>query len=83
MLLRALAHSPYFVEYERGTIPWHMALGEVDGETVVVILRDDASGLTPYSAIRVGVADGRVVSIADYVKCAWILDAAEAPVAIS
>ena len=36
-----LADSPYFVEYERPIVPWRMALGEADGETVVVILRDD------------------------------------------
>jgi RNA polymerase sigma-70 factor (ECF subfamily) len=32
-----LVDSPYFVEYERPMIPWRMALGDVDGETVVII----------------------------------------------
>src|SRR3984893_18384154 len=36
-----LADSPYFIEYERRSIPWHMALGVVDGEDVVIIMRDD------------------------------------------
>ena len=71
-----LADSPYFVEYERRTIPWRMALGEVDGETAVIILREDADGLRPFSAIRLGVAGDRVVRIADYVKCPWVLEAA-------
>jgi hypothetical protein len=53
-----------------------MALGEVDGETVVIIMRKDADGLTPFSAIRLDVAAGRVARITDYVKCAWVLDAA-------
>ena len=55
-----LADSPYFVEYERPIIAWRMALGEADGETVVVILRDDPQGAVPFSAIRIGLADGRV-----------------------
>ena len=72
-----LADSPYFVEYERPIIPWRMGLGVVDGESVILILRDEASGLIPYSAIRVGVAGNRIVSITDYIKCAWIIDAAD------
>jgi RNA polymerase sigma-70 factor, ECF subfamily len=71
-----LADSPYFVEYDRPVIPWRMALGEVDGETAIVILREDQALPTPYSAIRVGLALGRVVSLSDYIKCAWILDGA-------
>jgi RNA polymerase sigma-70 factor, ECF subfamily len=71
-----LANSPYFVEYGRPVIPWRMALGKVDGETAVIILRDDADGLTPYSVIRLDVGSGRIVGITDYIKCPWILEAA-------
>jgi RNA polymerase sigma-70 factor, ECF subfamily len=71
-----LADSPYFVEYERPIVPWRMALGEADGETVIVILCDDREGAVPFSAIRIGIAEGRVVSIADYIKCSWILETA-------
>jgi len=71
-----LADSPYFVEYERPIVPWRMALGEADGETVVVILREDPEGAVPFSAVRVGISGGRVTSIADYIKCSWILDPA-------
>jgi RNA polymerase sigma-70 factor (ECF subfamily) len=71
-----LADSPYFVEYERPIVAWRMALGEADGETVVVILRDDPQGAVPFSAIRVGIAQGRITSIADYIKCSWILETA-------
>jgi RNA polymerase sigma-70 factor, ECF subfamily len=71
-----LADSPYFVEYERPIIPWRMALGEVDGETVVVILRDDPQGAVPFSAIRIGLAGGRVASVTDYIKCSWVLETA-------
>jgi RNA polymerase sigma-70 factor (ECF subfamily) len=71
-----LADSPYFVEYERPVVPWRMALGEVDGETVVVILRDDLAVPTPFSFIRLDVAGGFIVCIADYIKCPWVLEAA-------
>ena len=71
-----LADSPYFIEYERPIIAWRMALGEADGETVVVILRDDPAGPVPFSAIRIGIAGGRVISITDYIKCPWILETA-------
>jgi RNA polymerase sigma-70 factor, ECF subfamily len=71
-----LADSPYFVEYERPIIAWRMALGEVDGETVLVILRDNPQGAVPFSAIRIGLADGKVASITDYIKCSWILETA-------
>ncbi len=72
-----LADSPYFVEYERRSIPWRMALGEVEGETVVIILLDDADGLTPFSVVRLRVAGDRIVHIADYVKSPWVLEAAD------
>jgi len=78
-----LIESPYFVEYDRPIIPWRMTLGEVDGETVVVILGDDADGLTPYSVIRLEVAANRVVGITDYIKCPWILAAAASVVTYS
>jgi RNA polymerase sigma-70 factor, ECF subfamily len=71
-----LADSPYFVEYERPIIPWRMALGRVDGETVVVVLRDDADGLTPFSVIRLAVFGKQIVGITDYIKSSWILEAA-------
>ena len=71
-----LADSPYFVEYERPIVAWRMALGEADGETVVVILRDDPEGAVPFSAICVGLSRGRITSISDYIKCSWILETA-------
>jgi len=71
-----LADSPYFVEYERPIIPWRMALGAIDSETVVVILSEDADASTPFSVIRLGVAGGRIARIADYIKCPWVLESA-------
>ena len=71
-----LADSPYFIEYERRSIPWHMALGIVDGEDVVIIMRDDPKGVSPFSVIRMEILGGRIVRITDYVKCSWLIDAA-------
>ncbi len=71
-----LANSPYFVEYERPIIPWRMAVGTIDGETVIIILRDDVEDVTPFSVIRLDVADGHIVRIADYIKCPWVIEAA-------
>ena len=71
-----LADSPYFIEYERRSIPWLMALGVVDGENVVIIMRDDPKGISPFSVIRMEILRGRIVSITDYVKCSWLIDAA-------
>ena len=71
-----LADSPYFVEYERPIIPWRMALGSLDRETVVLILRDDVDGLAPFSAIRLEVHGMQITGITDYIKSPWILDAA-------
>ena len=71
-----LADSPYFVEYERADIPWRMVLGEIDGEPAVVSLRDAGAGFVPAGAIRVERLDGRIVRIADYFKCPWVLPTA-------
>ena len=71
-----LADWPYFVEYERPIIPWRMAVGTIDGETVIMIMRDDVEDATPFSVIRLDVVDGRIVRIADYIKCPWVLQAA-------
>jgi RNA polymerase sigma-70 factor (ECF subfamily) len=76
-----LADSPYFVEYERPIVPWRMALGEVDGEAAVIILRDDVPERLPFSFVRVDVAEGRVVRIVDYIKCPWVLEAAAVTIA--
>jgi RNA polymerase sigma-70 factor, ECF subfamily len=69
-----LADSPYFIEYERPIVPWRMALGAIDGETAIIILRDDGETPEPFSVIRVGVAGGKISRLVDYIKCSWILE---------
>jgi RNA polymerase sigma-70 factor (ECF subfamily) len=71
-----LADSPYFIEYDRPIISWRMALGSIDGEPVVIILRVDAGSVAPFSVVRLDIAAGRIVGITDYIKSSWILDQA-------
>jgi RNA polymerase sigma-70 factor (ECF subfamily) len=76
-----LDDSPYFGNYERWTVPWRMAVGEVDGEPVIIHLRQDVNGWTPMSFVRLEVVDGRIERIADFAHCPWILAAATSVVA--
>ena len=69
--------APYFFNYDRWPWPWRLALGEVDNEPVVVILRRGADTWTPHSAIRFEVAGSRVERIVDYIHCPWVLSAAD------
>lgn len=71
-----LADSPYFAEYERSEPPWQMAVGEVDGEAVVIVSRRSADRWTPSTVVRLTVVGGHVERIEDYVKCPWMLSAA-------
>jgi RNA polymerase sigma-70 factor (ECF subfamily) len=75
-----LVDSPYFTEYERRAGEWQMRLGEVDGETVIIDLRRDETGWKPHSIVRIETAGDRVIRIADYVFCAWLLLAADSVV---
>ena len=69
--------APYFFNYDRWPWPWRLALGEVDNEPVVVILRRGADTWTPHSAIRFEVAGSRVERLVDYIHCPWVLSAAD------
>jgi RNA polymerase sigma-70 factor (ECF subfamily) len=70
-----LSDSPYFVEYERPILPWRMQLGAVDGEVAMLILNAAEHKPTPWSLIRLSVADGKIVRIDDYIKTPWVLEA--------
>jgi RNA polymerase sigma-70 factor (ECF subfamily) len=70
------ADAPYFFNYERWPWPWKLALGEVDGEPVVIILRRGADTWTPHSAIRFDVIGQRIERIVDYIHCPWVISAA-------
>jgi len=70
------SEAPYFFNYDRWPWPWKLAMGEVDGEPAVIILRGAADTWTPHSAIRFEVAGPRVERIVDYIHCPWVLSAA-------
>lgn len=70
-----LADAPYFGRYERMTIPWRMAVGEVDGEPAVVVLRQSGGEWRTYGIVRVNIADHRIAGVADYSHCPWVLAA--------
>jgi RNA polymerase sigma-70 factor, ECF subfamily len=68
--------SPYFGNYERQTLPWRLAVAEVDGELAVVALRPYGDEWRPNSVTRLQVTDQHIAQIADYAHCPWILSAA-------
>ncbi len=68
-----LADSPYFSNYERWSMPWKLALGEVDGETLVIVLRRDVDTWTPCAAVRLNVTAQQIDRIVDYAHCPWMI----------
>jgi RNA polymerase sigma-70 factor, ECF subfamily len=70
--------SPYFGTYERVAKPWRMAVGGVDGESAVIVLHRTADAWTPGAVVRLGIAEGQIVEIADYSHCPWILSTTSA-----
>ena len=72
--------APYFSNYERLPMAWRLALGEVDGEPAVIMLQRGADVWTPYSAIRVSVADHRIERVRDYLHCPWVISLADVSV---
>lgn len=68
--------SPYFGNYEGLTVPWRMAVAEVDGELAVVALRQHRDEWRPDSVARLEVIDQHIARIVDYAHCPWVLPAA-------
>jgi RNA polymerase sigma-70 factor, ECF subfamily len=68
--------APYFFNYDRWPWAWKLAVGELDGEPVVIILQRGADTWTAYSAIRMNVIDHKIERIADYIHCPWMIPAA-------
>ena len=72
-----LADAPYFRNYERFSMPWKLAMGDVDGEPVVIILRRGADTWTPYSIVRLSVVGQHIDRVVDYVHCSWVISMAD------
>jgi RNA polymerase sigma-70 factor (ECF subfamily) len=71
-----LADSPYFANYDRLSMPWKMAVGQVDGEPVVITLRRGADTWIPYGIVRLTVAGQHIHRILDYAHCPWVIPTA-------
>ena len=71
-----LAESPYFSTYERMQASWRLAVGDVDGETTIIIQQPDGEGWVPRAMARLRVSDGKIVGITDYWYCPWLVSAA-------
>jgi RNA polymerase sigma-70 factor, ECF subfamily len=72
-----LADAPYFRNYERFSMPWKLAMGDVDGEPMVIILRRGADIWTPYSIVRLSVIGQHIDRVVDYVHCSWVISMAD------
>jgi RNA polymerase sigma-70 factor, ECF subfamily len=72
-----LADAPYFRNYERFSMPWKLAMGDVDGEPVVIILQRGADTWTPYSIVRLNVIGQHIDRVVDYVHCPWVISMAD------
>jgi RNA polymerase sigma-70 factor (ECF subfamily) len=68
--------APYFKNYERQTVPWRLAVAEVDSELVIVALHEHRDEWRPASVARLDVINQHIVRIVDYAHCAWVLSAA-------
>jgi RNA polymerase sigma-70 factor (ECF subfamily) len=68
--------APYFKNYERQTVPWRLAVAEVDSELVIVALHKHRDEWRPASVARLDVIDQHIVRIVDYAHCAWVLSVA-------
>ncbi|MER9627489.1 hypothetical protein [Mesorhizobium sp. M0296] len=75
-----LSESPYFVEYERASTAWKMAIAEIDGQAVLLVLHHGENGWKPAHPVRIEAAGGTINRIADYYACLWIMPAAGAVV---
>ena len=75
-----LADAPYFSNYASLSAPWKLAVGEVDGEPVVVALRLGTDTWVPWSFVRLDVSAQRIKRIVDYSHCPWVAELAEAVV---
>ena len=77
-----LADSPYFGQYQRLAVPWRLRVAEVDGEPVAVSEFAEDGVWAAQGVVRLEVRGGRVVGIADYIHCPWVLQAAERATAL-
>jgi RNA polymerase sigma-70 factor (ECF subfamily) len=71
-----LTDSPYFGNYDRWSMPWKLALGQVDSERAVIILQRGVDTWTPFGIVRLIVNGAQINRISDYSHCPWVISTA-------
>ena len=77
-----LATAPYFSNYEQIPFQWRLAVGEVDGEPQVILLRRDGDRWTPHSLVHLDITGDLITRIADYFHTPWVLPSATSVVLV-
>jgi RNA polymerase sigma-70 factor (ECF subfamily) len=70
-------HSAYFQNYSKLSWEWRLGLADVEGTTMLVHFRRTDGEWRPHSVIVIGVEDGRVSLIRDYVHIDYLLSGAQ------
>jgi RNA polymerase sigma-70 factor (ECF subfamily) len=71
-----LADAGYLGVYERMRVTWRLALGELNGESAIVLLNLGNEGWEMAGIIRLDMTDdGLIHRISDYQHCPWVLTA--------
>jgi RNA polymerase sigma-70 factor, ECF subfamily len=70
------ADAPYFFNYDRWPWPWKLAVGELDGELVLIVLQRGPDTWSSYSVIRMKVIGQEIEQVVDYIHCPWVISAA-------
>jgi len=72
----SFSESPYFSNYERWSMPWKLACGEVDGQAALIILKRGPDTWSPHAMVRLRISAGQIHHIVDYAHCPWMVAAA-------
>jgi RNA polymerase sigma-70 factor (ECF subfamily) len=65
--------APYFVNYGQLPCKWKLALAVVDGTEHVVHFREKDGAWVPHSIVQLGIEDGRITAVRDYVHVDYLL----------
>jgi RNA polymerase sigma-70 factor, ECF subfamily len=68
-----LSGSTYFMRYAGSPVRLRAVLSDVDGEPAIAIRANIDGSAAMRGFVRLSVAGGRVVAIADYTHCPWVM----------
>jgi len=63
----------YFVNHERLTWNWRLALAHVDGELAIVRFREIDSAWVPQSVVQLSIAGDKIARVRDYIHVDYLL----------